>query len=146
MLSVVCTSHTSQANKPQGSPTFISLLEPPSCGCGQVSVAMPGMTVPNGEIRNPNVEIRNKFKSRMFKSETTRACVTTSKLSAPQGSFCHLDFGHLVLFRISDFVLRICAFYGETTYPPLWGVSSRPSPSGDDYLVSHPKTAILGRS
>jgi hypothetical protein len=95
----------------------------------------------------------------MFKSETTRVCVTTSKLSAPQGSFCHLDFGHLpaialaqarraglVLFRISYFVLRICAFYGETTYAPLWGVSSKPSPLGEDYLVSHPKTAILGRS
>ena len=57
MLSVVCTSHTTQVNKPQRSATFISLLELPSCGCGQVSVAMPGMAVPNGEIRNPNVEI-----------------------------------------------------------------------------------------
>ena len=89
---------------------------------------------------------RNKFKSRMFKSETTRGCVTTSKLSVPQGSFCHLDFGHLVLFRISYFVLRICALYGETNYAPLWGVSSKPSPLGEDYLVNHPRISILGRS
>ncbi len=57
MLSVVCTSHTSQVNKPQGSSTFVSSLEPRSCGCGHVSVAMPGTAVPNGAIRNPNVEI-----------------------------------------------------------------------------------------
>jgi len=72
-----------------------------------------------------------------LKSETTRPCVTTSKPGARQRSFCHFDFGHLVLFRISYFVFRICAFYEETTHIPLWGVSSKkPPPLGVDYLLS----------
>jgi len=46
------------------------------------------------KIRNSNIEIRNKFEFSKFK---------ISKL------FCleHLKFGHLRLFRVSDFVLRI---------------------------------------
>ena len=36
-------------------------------GRGYISVDMPRTAVQNGEIRNPNIEIRNKFKSSMFK-------------------------------------------------------------------------------
>jgi hypothetical protein len=48
----------------------------------------------SSKIRNSNIEIRNKFEFSKFK---------ISKLSC----FVHLEFGHLRLFRISDFVLRI---------------------------------------
>ena len=51
-------------------------------------------TVCSSKIRNSNVEIRNKFESSKFK---------ISKLSCLE----HLKFGHLRLFRISDFVFRI---------------------------------------
>jgi len=56
-------------------------------------------------------------------------------MSAAQCGFGHLDFGHLILFRDSYFVLRICAFYGETNHAPMWGVSSKPRPLGVDYLL-----------
>jgi hypothetical protein len=48
----------------------------------------------SSKIRNPNIEIRNKFEFSKFK---------ISKLSC----FVHFEFGRLRLFRISDFVLRI---------------------------------------
>jgi len=51
------------------------------------------------QIRDPNIEIRNNIKIRMTKIPN---CLVNC--------FEHLYFCHLDLFRISDFVLRICIF------------------------------------
>jgi len=34
-----------------------------------------------------------------------------------------LDFGHSILFRVSDFVLRICDIKAGTTYTTIRGAS-----------------------
>jgi len=51
------------------------------------------------KIRNPNIEIRNNIKIRMTKIPN---CLVNC--------FEHLYFRHYKLFRIPDFVLRICIF------------------------------------
>ena len=114
---------------------LISLWEVTSCGRGHVSVAMSRTAVPNSEIRNPNIEIRNKFKSPMFKWLKQTLSIAISKTSAAQRSFGHLDFGHLILFRDSDLVLRIYTFHRETPHAPPRDASSKPSPLGGDCLL-----------
>jgi hypothetical protein len=54
------------------------------------------------KVRSTNIEIRNKFKIQMLK-------IQNNKFAARGGGFCfgHLYFGHLVLFRVSDFEFRI---------------------------------------
>jgi hypothetical protein len=57
-------------------------------------------------------------------------------MSPAQRGFGHLYFGHLILFRDSDFVLRIYTFYRETPHAPLRGTFSNPRPLGLDSLLS----------
>ena len=45
-------------------------------------------------------------------------------------------FGHLILFRDSDFMLPIYTFYRETPHAPLRGTFSNPRPLGLDSLLS----------
>jgi len=51
----------------------------------------------NYKIRNPNIEIRNK-------SELQNVPMTETKQTMPYKLFClnHLNFCHLILFRVSD--------------------------------------------
>ena len=51
------------------------------------------------KFRNTNIEARNKLKIKMFQ---------TSKQHISPEVFLIFPFGHLNLFRISDFAIRIC--------------------------------------
>jgi len=53
-------------------------------------------------MRNPNIEILNK-------SELQNVSMTETKQTMPYKLFClnHLNFCHLILFRISNFEFRI---------------------------------------
>ena len=54
-------------------------------------------------------------------TETTLPMVLVVLKDALNG-LSHLDFGHSILFRVSDFVLRIYYIKAETPYASLYGV------------------------
>jgi len=63
------------------------------------------------QTRNPNIQIRNKFKIQMARiqnSSSPSAEVIALKIPNTSASVA-ISFEHLVLFRISDFVLRVFA-------------------------------------
>jgi len=62
----------------------------------------------------------------------TNTQVAVSKSNVAQYSFGHLDFGHLILFRISDFEIRTFLFNSAVPPALLWGVISKPGPLGPD--------------
>ena len=71
----------------------------------------------------------------MFQWQKQTHQVAVSKPNFAQYSFGHLDFCHLILFRISDFEIRIFMFYRAMPPAPLWGVASKPCPLGVDPLL-----------
>ena len=102
------------------------------------------------QIQNPKLECSKRItrKSLNKRAQTTDECVRAIVSIAPIASyrFCHWPFGHLNLFRISDFVFRICSTFllrHSSTNSPVtlsWAISVfRPAatlPFGRRFRVS----------
>jgi hypothetical protein len=73
------------------------------------------------EIRNPNIEIRNKSEIQMTPIKGDAMKPVGRQVAA---CFGHLKFGHCVLFRASNFVLRIFAFIGRCVQSVTWIIAA----------------------
>jgi hypothetical protein len=92
--------------------------DPGLCICGYAHCLENKLV--KSEIRISNFETNSNLKFPNDKNKDSTRRYTTLRPSAMSLGFGHPYFGHLILFRVSDFVLRILASQHTRNVPDGW--------------------------